>query len=385
MIQKLSSADLHGWDPPAASHGALTQRMTTLAEYQQRATPDDLTVIMVCWRTAALVKRNVEATKNLNLGQRVWWLVIENSQEGNDAESIEGVIRLPGTSITEAERATIGWGSFHHAKSLNVGLAYARTDWILIVDPDCFVIQPDWIKRVRKMMKEKGLVFWGTPYHPERFGRFNAFGQQYMYFPTAICMMIDRGRLQRHFHKFVLDFTPPFSGRRNVIAYREEVRDLLRGRRVPVNYRLARGWGRLLGSYGLRGFIDALGLSLRRWAAGKNPDTGYMLYEQYHNLVPYGVTSVNYTRRTPTLFWLWKWAVPQKWCGFPKRNGHWTSVGDKLIPNNLVGRGRWEVFVWNEEPFAVHLGSVGHGEVIADLSPLEAILGECTAAHAKAA
>ncbi len=141
------------------------------------------------------------------------------------------------------------------------------------------MIVPNWIDLVRQAMVANGHIFWGTPYHPERFGRFNVFGGKFMYFPTAICMMIDRGRLQSRYHSHVLDFAPPFSGKCNVVAYREEVRDLLRGRLVKKDWRLVRGWYQLIRIHGIKGICDALFMLCRRLLEPKQLDTGFMIYD----------------------------------------------------------------------------------------------------------
>lgn len=364
--------------------------MTTVAEYQKQARADDLTIVMVSFKSISLVKKNIETTTRLNPTQKIWWIVIDNSLESDDrfvGECADDVVLIPGTSLLESERSNIYSGSIHHAKSLNIGLAYTKTDWVLVLDPDCFVIVPNWIDLVRQAMVANGHIFWGTPYHPERFGRFNVFGGKFMYFPTAICMMIDRGRLQSRYHSHALDFTPPYSGKCNEVAYREEVQDLLRGRLVKKDWRLARGWYQLIRMHGIKGICDALFMVCRRLLEPKQRDTGFMIYDLYHKKVPHGVTKVNYKRKFPSLFWLWKWIIPQSWCGYPKRSGHWTSIGSELLSGVKVGRGSWEVFVWNEQPFAIHVGSSGIGNSAAhnDLSLLDAVLEKQDLSLSKAA
>lgn len=90
-------------------------------------------------------------------------------------------------------------GSYHHAAALNRFLRedHVSTRYLLILDPDFYILQESWVAAVLSYMDEKGLSFFGAPWHPKWFTK-------YRYFPCAHCMFIDRDRIDVK----TLDFTP---------------------------------------------------------------------------------------------------------------------------------------------------------------------------------
>jgi len=146
----------------------------------------------------------------LNPGRRVWWLVVENATDADSGPSLHGetsFVVLPGVPVIAAERESIHYGSFQHARAINVAVNYCATDRLLVLDPDCFIVLPEWISRLQLEMDQRHLGFWGVPYYPKRLCDFNSFGKTHMYFPTAICMMIDRALINREYG-YPLDFMP---------------------------------------------------------------------------------------------------------------------------------------------------------------------------------
>ena len=347
-----------------------------LHDYQRDCRPEDLTIVSVSFRTARLLRRNMELTKQRNPGVRFWWIVVDNSADESESQSLadaDGFVVIPGTQLTAAERRSILYGSLHHAKSLNVGIAYARSDTILVLDPDCFLVLDDWIARVRRLMDEREYVFWGTPYHPERLANFNVFGRTNMYFPTAICMFIDRARLQNQ-HKFDLDFTPPVEGRFSLASYQNDIRRLSS---EVVNGRMKsriKTLMTLVSKYGVAGIRDACRLTAGMWAWDRRCDIGYDVYAKYHRFCRHGHTTLHYARSFPRLFQWWKRFVPQGVCGYPKEPGFWRPEGFPFVPSELVGQGRWEQFYLGDEPFALHIGKVTYCGDPRDADTLDSVL-----------
>ncbi|HEX4838870.1 MAG TPA: hypothetical protein VFU89_00325, partial [Rhabdochlamydiaceae bacterium] len=112
------------------------------------------------------------------------------------------MIKGPVLSVQEKECSF--YRSIHHAKALNLALAYTGADLILILDPDCFILMHNWMEQITKHMKLEDLVFLGVPYHPKYYTHYRGF-------PNAICMFINR-RLMQEQNYFSLDFTPVFEG-----------------------------------------------------------------------------------------------------------------------------------------------------------------------------
>lgn len=348
----------------------------SLRDYQRNCRPGDLTIVSVSFGTARLLRRNLELTRALNPGARLWWIVVENS--GDEAErrlldDADGFVVVPGTRLTEAERGNVGYGSFHHAKSLNIGFSYATSDTILSLDPDCFIVLRDWIDRVRRLMAERGYVFWGTPYHPERLSSFSVFGRTYMYFPTAICMFVDRAALQRR-HLFDLDFTPDSDGAFNRISYHSEIRQLVAGYVGGVRRSRLRASSTLFRHHGFTGLRDALRLNPGPWAFDRRRDIGNRIWRRYHRTVPHGHTSIHYARPLPPLFRWWRWLVPQSLVAYPKRPGYWRADAFPFLPAGLAGPGRWEQFWLGDEPFAIHVGKVTYAGEAGDADTVDRVL-----------
>ncbi len=56
--------------------------------------------------------------------------------------------------------------SFHHGWGLNIGIKYCNTNFIIILDPDFFIIRKNWIQRVLIHMEEVNKSFFGATWTP---------------------------------------------------------------------------------------------------------------------------------------------------------------------------------------------------------------------------
>lgn len=347
-----------------------------LSHYQENCKPQDLTIVTVSFRTARILQKNLALARTLNPHSRFWWIVVENSgdaEEREELEAAEGFVLVSGPTLTPEERMSVHYGSFHHAKALNIGFAYALTNRVLSLDPDCFIVLPEWIDRVSRLMDQEGYIFWGTPYHPERLDSFNVFGRTYMYFPTAICMFVDRARLQAE-HHFELDFSPPLHGKATSLAYWAGLKELLNGRVNGKKVGRLWSWCELIRAFGVKGVLDALRLKSPKWIPDRRIDVGHRLYTLYHRRCRYGYTSIYYPRGFPPLFRLWKALIPQAVCGFPKKKGHWRKVAFSKAAGELWGQGRWEQFYMGEKPFALHIGKVTYAGNEVDIDVMASLL-----------
>lgn len=347
-----------------------------LSHYQETCKPDDLTIVTVSFRTARMLRKNLALARALNPHTRFWWIVVENSgdaEEREELEAAEDFVIVSGPTLTPEERKSVHYGSFHHAKALNIGFAYAVTNRVLALDPDCFIVLPEWIDRVSVLMDQEKYIFWGTPYHPERLNSFNVFGRTFMYFPTAICMFVDRARLQAQ-HHFEIDFSPPVHGEATSLEYWTRLQELLNGRSNGQKVGRLSAWCELIRDHGIKGVLNALQLKSPKWTPDRRIDIGHRLYALYHRQCRYGHTSVYYPRRLPPLFGLWKSLIPQAICGFPKKRGHWRKVAFSKAAKDLAGQGRWEQFYMGEKPFALHIGKVTYAGEEVDINVITSLI-----------
>ena len=71
------------------------------------------------------------------------------------------------------------------------------TRFLLILDPDFFIVRRDWIADCLAHMQAHELSFFGAAHHPRRPTKFR-------YFPSVMCTFVDLSRVDRH----DLDFNP---------------------------------------------------------------------------------------------------------------------------------------------------------------------------------
>ncbi|MFO0747940.1 MAG: hypothetical protein U1F43_20110 [Myxococcota bacterium] len=287
----------------------------------------DVTLLTVVHDAIDLFALNVAHTRWLN-GEHAGaanvtkWLVVDNrvgdGEAGARAEGgwPDGVTVIPGAARTDARDA----GSRHHADGLHCGLAHVRTRFVLVLDPDFYVLIDGWIERVVAHAEARGLALFGSAWHPR-------WTSQFRNFPSIHCLLVDGRRLP--FER--LDLRP----RIHEDAWWQRIND--ESRWVP-----------------LRGLLKR----------GRIRDTGSELHRLY--------------RRDPAI--LHEELVPH-WTG-PRRLASraalrvgaalgrrlpWAALETtRATPESFLRRDfpdayadHWEEFFWQGRPFAFHLRQVG--------------------------
>ena len=125
-----------------------------------------LTILTVSYGHRALLLENARLAAALNPGfpSQAEWHVAENSPPGHP-DRLRG--DEPGLIVQEA-RGETGLGiSHHHATALDHLLkTVPLADHVLVLDPDFFLLFPDWAERIPAHMARQGLSFFGAPWHP---------------------------------------------------------------------------------------------------------------------------------------------------------------------------------------------------------------------------
>ena len=275
---------------------------------------NDLTIVSVEYYDKLFIMLNVNIAGDTN-GYVPKWVIVSNtpSPDNEDPswrlpnEQHEAITIVPGPG--EQMR-----GSLHHAMGIQKGMGYANTRYILVLDPDFYIIRDNWIEDVIQHMQENELAFFGCPWHPK-------WANKWRYFPAPACMFIDTHSVG------LVDFLPGL----NVIIpdWRWEVNPPL--------------WRRLLKT-----------TKFRFQHMGKSPDTGWMVYQRNKHLsydfaLPVYDPEVYYPRgfRHVWLAKLMDKFMPDKWSYTP-RKGSYTM--DEYFTNT-----KWEQYYWKGEPFAYHL------------------------------
>src|SRR5207245_1345205 len=118
---------------------------------------DGLTICSVAFRAKTCLALNDLLMRRLNPGtRRPEWLLFDNNVELSEALSVID----PRFTVARAAGRDLDMG-YEHAVGISELLSRVRTRFLLIQDPDCFIVMPDWIERVRAYMIERELGFFG--------------------------------------------------------------------------------------------------------------------------------------------------------------------------------------------------------------------------------
>jgi hypothetical protein len=278
------------------------------------------------------LNRTLAARLNPKLEARVDWLVAENAPPSHPR-------RLSGTE--SPFRHFPGYfgpargASDQHARALNALLQEVRTRFVLVLDPDFYILRNGWIDDVVAHMRSNELSFFGAPWHPR-------FVENYRYFPAVHCMFVDRSRIPLN----TLDFRP----------IHDDASDPRQSADVPVVSRWA-----------------AIGRRLRFEHRRRRPwDTGARIFNRFGTdssvrsecLVPYYQVRQNLLGKNDGLALksrVLDFILPDDRSYVPKRRGSYTRRGfaDRglsVVPMPAI----WEQQFWRDAPFGLHIrGSFG--------------------------
>lgn len=278
-----------------------------------------ITIVSVLYRNRAFLDLNHRLTQALNIGSTYRWLVADNELRGDD--TIGGQCDL--TILGGVERTTTrDNGSLHHARALQKCLDRVDTRFVLSMDPDFFVLQPHWLERVARHAIEHDIAFFGAGWHPRWY-------YQYRYFPSVPFMLIDLEKVPAA----SINFLP--------LIENHWLWHLVNSDLSPMP-----GW--------LRPTLKI----------GRIRDTGWQVYRKYfaHPSVRHETLIPSFRPPATARARLERWfssVVPDRLRLIPGRPGAFTeqSFLEEVCPP--AWRRDWEEFFWGEEPFAVHLRSVG--------------------------
>ena len=116
----------------------------------------DLTILSVCYRSEPLLRLHRELMQRLNPGRDFVHLVVDNAPPPRQRGLQDLGFRLiEGFPPPQSVR---GAGSYHHAQALNRGVQLVETRFLLVLDPDFFVLRKNWIDDVLSHMDSEKLV-----------------------------------------------------------------------------------------------------------------------------------------------------------------------------------------------------------------------------------
>ncbi len=322
---------------------------------------DSLTICTVSYRSASLLDLNLNLTRNLNPAANFHWLIVDNNQDFQE--------RAPrgdqSTQVIQGDPCInqgLLKGSYHHAQALNKALSLVSTRYLLVIDPDFFIFQKDWVNAVLTHMSDNSLSFWGAPYYPN-------LNWKRRYFPTVSCMLIDLEKVSLE----KLDFTPELDEFQYLKA--SPTLSLLGIIMGIIPHQVSHVDRKIL--------FDIVGSLLRsRWVAAPlsalfpkrfytntnmSRDTGFKIQNSFGKdrkarvelLVPAYVNDL-FTKKDSFLMnvfaWLYSLLVPENLSIYPKQSNYSTSTSFKDVGLfDVRGQFGWEEFFWKEKPFAIHI------------------------------
>ena len=283
---------------------------------------EGLTICSVAFRAKACLDLNARLLRRLNPeAPHPQWLLFDNNAEPDQNIGLDD----PRFTVTRASSREFEMG-YDHALGIGALLKQVRTRFVLIQDPDCFIVMPDWIRRVTQHMETHQLGFFGTPLNPRRHN-------SYRYFPYMICMFVDLARVSPRDLCFIPDVW-----------------------RLPtsVTYAMRRAPTR----------IPKIGHAFRWLLTEQYKTNGWRIKEKFGrgDLVGFecvqAVWDVTDTIPPGSVKALLHTLTPARVAPVPSQPGYCSPVGFAQMGATDVAALGWEEFVWQDRPFAFHVGSV---------------------------
>lgn len=306
-------------------HVQAVERWETLrAQLPERVSPHltGLTICSVAFRAKTCLDINDRLMRELNpAAPRPAWLLFDNNTDPSEAMSAGD----PRFAVVKPDRRDTDMG-YEHALGISMLLARVQTRFLLIQDPDCFLVMPDWVRRVPEHMLKHELGFFGTPINPRRHN-------SYRYFPYMVCMFIDLARVSPRDLCFVPDvwYGPTAAAYcvRRTFAGIPKLGYLFRW--LLTEQWLTNGW-RIKRQFG-SGDPVKFECVQPVWDVDEAIPPG-SLKRLIHTLTPASVSPV------------------------PKQPGYCSPRGFREMGAPDLAALGWEEFVWHDRPFAFHIGSV---------------------------
>lgn len=321
---------------------------------------DELTICTVSYHSASLLDLNLSLTRELNPAANYRWIVVDNDNDFQVDEPHPFQL-LKGDPCSNQGRVR---GSYHHAQSLNKALEHVATRFVLVLDPDFFIIRENWIQDVLAHLASKDISLWGAPYYPHA-------SWKRRYVPAAYCMLIDLEKIE----KDKLDFTPELD--EYLALFESSTMDLLGilFGRIPaqlghMKQSILQDVTRVV----LRNRFIAAPLSAwfpKRFYPNTNVsrDTGFKIQNEYGASREHIVETLKPSYRSDLFtkkksFWMnlfaqgYYWLVPENLSIYPKRRDYSMLMSFKDFGLfDVRSEFGWEEYFWSDKPFAMHIKS----------------------------
>jgi len=261
-------------------------------------------------------------------------------------------------------------GSYHHAAGLNLALQHVKTRYAVVIDPDLYVIRPNWVQEVLDHMTKHDLAVFGAPWNPRWY-------QKFRYFPCTHLMVLDLQKYRWRNDMLAPDLVRP--GGKYISTFWKGVSDL------------EKGGGALRAMDLLKNLKAAILEDMKqRTTISMSRDTGYNMLEEFatrpslksETLTAVFAPSDGYQPATVSrLQRLVDHLMPDGRSYTPKKAGYASEKGFKDLGYPDCRSFGWEEFLWKGEPFAFHVRGemqrkpIGRMDDVQVLNRLNGILG----------
>ncbi|VAW80587.1 hypothetical protein MNBD_GAMMA14-1053 [hydrothermal vent metagenome] len=280
-------------------------------------TSQDLTICTVSFNSGYWLDLNYSLAKRLNPHSGFTWLVAENSPKDSSLRIDSSDERFNSITGAEFKQRPYASASYHHGEGLNILINKVHTRYLLVLDPDFFIVRKNWINDIIEYINRHKIAILGTPWHPKRTSKIR-------YFPSAHCTFFDLEKV----NKADLDFLPDY----------DNADTWLKGKKTNRSR---------TGS-----LLDKISFAKRR-RIGTSRDTGWIIYDKLKNssLKIESFQAVYHPKKRRLLDKL----LPDRLSLIPKRKDYFRTSGSSTSHFDKMSDLGWEEFFWQSTLFGFHV------------------------------
>ena len=214
-----------------------------------------IAIAFVCFKTKNFIKKNISLIKRLNKGSalNIKFYICDNNEKktynyfkNKKIEIFKGVKRNPNHRVPNTD---------HLNRALNKVLKkITKPDFLIIIDPDFFIIEKNWIIKTIEYCNLNKISIFGAPWFPTHLSKPK-------YFPCSHYILFNKNVLNKS-----LDFS--IENKKKNIKKKYKIK---KHYGMVINFLLGRNWIRI------------------------NPDTGYKIYKKFIN------SKINFASLTPII------------------------------------------------------------------------------------
>jgi len=322
---------------------------------------NDFTICFVSYLSGPYIELNISLIIKLNPRVTIKWLIVENSPY-DYSFNYKKNFKNEDINILDGYRDyKLNCGSTHHAIGIHEALKFVESNYFILIDPDFFIVQSNWIENLLENMQKKDVKFFGAPYYPNH-------KTKYRYYPTAIFSVINTSKIT----KWDLNYFPKLEIMKIMRnhSYKSLFKTLITNNGSPL----------LLFIIFEKIFSRIIGKPNQACTTYSTRDTGYRVYrtlknEKYEILTPNWINPL-YSKigNCNYKYLIIKLIVPDFLSPYPKKKSYTQDQFFKDFNLPDVSIKEWEEFSWSGIPFAFHVRGVAQGKTKVDLKELKNIL-----------